>query len=79
MAESRRLQRDQEPLWRLSVQSMEGGILTERLPIAGRPRWGRFEKSWIGVEIDGDKLHRYDAAYRKCAELPTYSGKAAVR
>ena len=46
---------------------------------AGAAAPGRFETSGLGVEIDGDKLHKHDAADRKCAEFPTYNGKAVAR
>ena len=55
---------------------MGDDILTERLPIADGPRWGRIEKPGIGVEIDEEKLRRYDADYRQFGEFPTYAGKA---
>ena len=55
---------------------MGDDILTERLPIADGPRWGRIEKPGIGVEIDEEKLRRYDADYREFGEFPTYGGKA---
>jgi L-Ala-D/L-Glu epimerase len=59
-----------------TAQMMGDDILTERLPIADGPRWGRIEKPGIGVEIDEDKLRRYDADYREFGEFPTYGGKA---
>jgi glucarate dehydratase len=59
-----------------TAQMMEDDILTERLPIADGPRWGRIEKPGIGVEIDEEKLRRYDADYREFGEFPTYGGKA---
>jgi L-alanine-DL-glutamate epimerase-like enolase superfamily enzyme len=61
-----------------TAQIMEDDILTERLPIADGPRWGRIEKPGLGVEIDEDKLMRYHEAYRRHGEFPTYVGKAVA-
>jgi L-alanine-DL-glutamate epimerase-like enolase superfamily enzyme len=61
-----------------TAQLMEDDILTERLPIADGPRWGRIEKPGLGVEIDEDKLMRYHEAYRRHGEFPTYVGKFAA-
>ena len=36
---------------------MEDDILTERIPIADGPRWGRIDKPGLGVEVDEDKLN----------------------
>ena len=57
---------------------MEDDILTERRPITDEPRWDRIEARGIGVEIDEAKLRKYDAAFRKHGELPTYAAKTAA-
>ena len=58
-----------------TAQLMEDDILTERLPIADKPSWGRIDKPGLGVEVDEDKLMRFHEAYRQLGEFPTYSGK----
>ena len=60
-----------------TAQMMEDDILTERLPIADGPNWGRIDKPGLGVEVDEDKVARYHEAYRKLGDFPTYSGKVA--
>ncbi len=60
-----------------TAQIMEDDILTERIPIADGPSWGRIDKPGLGVDVDEDKLMRYHEAYRKLGEFPTYSGKVA--
>ena len=58
-----------------TAQIMEDDILTERLPIADGPAWGRIEAPGLGVEVDEAKLMRYHESYRKLGEFPTYAGK----
>jgi L-alanine-DL-glutamate epimerase-like enolase superfamily enzyme len=58
-----------------TAQMMEDDILTERLPIADRPNWGRIDKPGLGVDVDEDKVARYHEAYRKLGDFPTYAGK----
>jgi glucarate dehydratase len=60
-----------------TAQMMEDDILTERLPIADRPNWGRIDKPGLGVEVNEDKVARYHEAYRKLGDFPTYAGKVA--
>ncbi len=60
-----------------TAQIMEDDILTERIPIADAPSWGRIDKPGLGVDVDEDKLMSYHEAYRKLGEFPTYSGKVA--
>jgi L-alanine-DL-glutamate epimerase-like enolase superfamily enzyme len=62
-----------------TAQMMEDDILTERIPIADGPRWGRIDKPGLGVEVDEDKVARYHREYRKHGEFPTYVGKLASR
>ncbi len=59
-----------------TAQLMEDDILTERLPIVDGPLWARIDKPGLGVEIDVDKLMRYNEAYRRHGDFPTYVGKA---
>jgi glucarate dehydratase len=58
-----------------TAQMMEDDILTETIPIADGPRWGRIDGPGLGVEVDEDKVGKYHAAYRKHGEFPTYVGK----
>ena len=39
-----------------TAQMMEDDILTERIPIADGPRWGRIDGPGLGVEVDEDKV-----------------------
>jgi L-alanine-DL-glutamate epimerase-like enolase superfamily enzyme len=55
-----------------TAQIMADDILTERLPIADGPLWGRIEAPGLGVEVDEAKLHQYQEAYRKHGEFATY-------
>jgi len=61
-----------------TAQMMEDDILTERIPIADGPRWGRLDGPGLGVEVDEDKVAKYHADYRKHGEFPTYVGKVAA-
>ncbi|HYB11138.1 MAG TPA: mandelate racemase/muconate lactonizing enzyme family protein [Alphaproteobacteria bacterium] len=58
-----------------TAQLMEDDILAQRLPISDGPRWGRIDEPGLGVEVDEAKLRKYDAAYRKYGEFPTYIDK----
>jgi len=60
-----------------TAQMMADDILTERLPIADGPNWGRIDKPGLGVDVDEDKVARYHEAYRKLGDFPTYAGKVA--
>ena len=61
-----------------TAQLMEDDILSERIPIIDKPRWGRIEKPGLGVEVDEDKVAKYHADYRKHGEYRTYSDKLVV-
>jgi glucarate dehydratase len=60
-----------------TAQIMEDDILTERLPIADAPSWGRIDRPGLGVDVDEDKLMRFHESYRKHGDFPTWSGKVA--
>jgi glucarate dehydratase len=47
-------------------------IVTERLPIADGPTWGRIERPGLGVEVDEDRLRRYHEAYRREGQFLPY-------
>ena len=55
-----------------TAQMMEDDILTTRIPIVDGPRWGRIEGPGLGVEVDEDKVARFNEDYRKRGEFPTY-------
>ena len=61
-----------------TAQVMEDDILTERIPIADGPSWGRIEGPGLGVDIDEDRLARFHESYKKHGEFPTYAGKVAI-
>ena len=50
---------------RKTAQTMGDNILTERIPIAGSPRWSPIGGPGLGVEVDEDKVAKYHAEYRK--------------
>ena len=52
-----------------TAQMMEDDILTERIPIADGPSWGRIDGPGLGVEVDEDKLMRYHEAYKKHGDV----------
>jgi L-alanine-DL-glutamate epimerase-like enolase superfamily enzyme len=60
-----------------TAQLIDDDILTEPVPIADAPRWGRIEKPGLGVTVDEDKVARYAESFRKHGDFPTYSGKIA--
>ena len=62
-----------------TAQLMVDDILTERIPIADGPRWGRIDKPGLGVEVDADKVARYHEAYRKYGEFPPYGNRFPVK
>ena len=57
---------------------MADDILTERLPIADGPSWGRIDKPGLGVEVDEDKLEKYHRDYLQHGEFPPYGDRIAV-
>jgi L-Ala-D/L-Glu epimerase len=58
-----------------TAQLMEDDILTERIPIADGPLWGRIDSPGLGVEVDEDKLMGFHQNYLKHGDFPTYTGK----
>lgn len=61
-----------------TAQVMEDDILTERIPIADGPSWGRIERPGLGVNVDEDKLARFHESYLNLGEFPTYAGKVEI-
>ncbi|MFO1351573.1 MAG: mandelate racemase/muconate lactonizing enzyme family protein [Gammaproteobacteria bacterium] len=55
-----------------TAQMMADDILTEALPIATGPRWGRIDKPGLGVEVDEDKLMKYHEAFLRDGEFTPY-------
>lgn len=51
---------------------MGDDILTEALPIAQGPMWGRIERPGLGVDVDEDKLRRYHEAYLRDGQFLPY-------
>jgi glucarate dehydratase len=60
-----------------TAQLIEDDILTEPVPIATGPRWGRIEGAGLGVTVDEDKVRRYSESFRRHGDFPTYAGKVA--
>ncbi len=61
-----------------TAQFMADDILTERLPIADGPSWGRIDKPGLGVEVDEGKLMKYHRDYRQHGEFPPYGDRFPV-
>ena len=55
-----------------TAQFMVDDILTERIPIADGPKWGRIEAPGLGVEVDEAKLATYHEAYLRAGEYVPY-------
>ena len=55
-----------------TAQMMADDILTERLPIADGPKWGRIEGPGLGVEVDVDKVMRYHEDYRRLGNFQPF-------
>ena len=51
---------------------MEDDILTDSLPIAEGPTWGRIEKPGLGVEVDEEKLAKYNEEYVREGQFLPY-------
>ncbi len=58
-----------------TAQFMADDILTEPLPIATGPTWGRIDRPGLGVEVDEAKLARYHRDYLDHGEFPAYGAK----
>ena len=54
---------------------MDDDILTEPLPIATGPTWGRIDRPGLGVEVDEQRLARYHQAYLDHGEFPPYGAE----
>lgn len=60
-----------------TAQMMADDILTETLPIASGPEWGRIEKPGLGVEVDEEKLMQYHEAYLRDGQFLPYGDRFA--
>jgi L-alanine-DL-glutamate epimerase-like enolase superfamily enzyme len=56
---------------------MTDDILTEPVPIAMGPKWGRIEGPGLGVTVDEAKLARYHEAYRRDGQFLPFRQPAA--
>ncbi len=54
------------------ASNLADDILTETLPIATSPKWGRIDGPGLGVEVDEKKLAYYHEEYVRLGEFPTY-------
>jgi glucarate dehydratase len=61
-----------------TAQMMEDDIVSKPIPIADGPRWGLIEGPGLGVDVDEDKLQRFDEEFRKMGDFPTYVGKVGA-
>jgi glucarate dehydratase len=61
-----------------TAQIMADDILSEPLPIASEPRWGRLQGPGLGVTVDEDKLMHYHEDYLKHGAFPTYKQKVGT-
>lgn len=46
-----------------TAQLMQGDVLTEEIPIATGPTWGRIDRPGLGVEVDEEKVIAFHEAY----------------
>ena len=51
---------------------MEDDVLTESLPIANGPKWGAIDKPGLGVEVDPDKVLKYNELYQRDGQFLPY-------
>ena len=58
-----------------TAQLMADDILTEPLPIATGPKWGRIEAPGLGVEVDERKLARYHRDFLDQGQFPPYGDR----
>ena len=58
-----------------TAQMMVDDILTETVPIATGPRWGRIEGPGLGVTVDEEKVARYHDDYRRMGAHPIYGDR----
>jgi glucarate dehydratase len=58
-----------------TAQFMADDILTEAVPIATGPGWGRIEAPGLGVEVDEQKLAHYHQAFLEQGDFPPYGAK----
>lgn len=61
-----------------TAQMMADDILTETVPIAEGPRWGRLDGPGLGVDVDEDKLMRYHREYRRLGQFSPYGDMFAA-
>jgi L-alanine-DL-glutamate epimerase-like enolase superfamily enzyme len=52
---------------------MEDDILTERIPICDSASWGLIDKPGLGVEVDMEKLARYQQLYEQVGQFLPYA------
>ena len=55
-----------------TAQMMRDDILTEPIPIAAGPSWGRIDAPGLGVTVDEAKLRHYHEAYLRDGEYVTW-------
>lgn len=55
-----------------TAQLMQGDVLSNQIPIATGPTWGRIERPGLGVEVDETKVRDYHESYLKDGALTPY-------
>ena len=54
---------------------MESDILTRELPISSGPRWGVPEGSGLGVEVNMERVEKYQEVYREIGQFLPYQAE----
>ena len=52
---------------------MQDDILTERIPICDGASWGLIDKPGLGVEVDQEKLKKYQQLYEQVGQFLPYA------
>lgn len=58
---------------------MQDDILSHPLPIVSNPDWGVPEGAGLGVEVDEDKVRRYNDLYKNQGQFLPYDASAVLR
>jgi L-alanine-DL-glutamate epimerase-like enolase superfamily enzyme len=53
-------------------------LLTEELPIASLPRWGRIDRPGLGVDVDPEKLRHLHMRYKSEGQFLAYNQQTSA-